>query len=411
MQSEDSSNYYPDITSYGTWYYFKRKVIIWKDTIKINYGENISKTPEYLIKYMTKYITYLSNIFDGLYIESLANLPIFILKYFIYKARQINPNIIFMTQLPTIEEDINEEYPKNNDIQKYFEKKFTEELGINLFVHEIIWDCSNDEIVKNILSNENSNSNITEGKLISKFNSNLYSMSKTRDDKIFFGCYKYLKYHNPFCILYDLTQDNQSYYERYNILAIQSAMMGSIGILDCAIGSTRGFDQLFLYQVSSQKEKRLYFFENKKIKKLIKKVINLRNNTQIKQYEEVIFELHISNLVLNETNFSNKNINPNIDASKINDVKLALSYHGWKPDISMEKINKYLFKAKVKLPIGKHYYKYVIDDNLWICDSSKPMEYDENNNINNILDLNNLNTIKVNDITLLRCYLNSIREK
>ena len=65
MQSEDSSNYYPDITSYGTWYYFKRKVIIWKDTIKINYGENISNTPEYLIKYMAKYITYLSNIFDG----------------------------------------------------------------------------------------------------------------------------------------------------------------------------------------------------------------------------------------------------------------------------------------------------------------------------------------------------------
>ena len=411
MQSEDNSNYYPDITSYGTWYYFKRKVIIWKDTIKINYGENISNTPEYLIKYMTKYITFLSNIFDGLYIESLANLPIFILKYFIYKARQINPNIIFMTQLPTIEEGINEEYPKNNDIQKFFEKKFTEELGINLFVHEIIWDCSNDEIVKNILSNENSNSNLTEGNLISKFNSNLYSMSKTRDNKIFFGCYKYLKYHNPFCILYDLTQDNQSYYERYNILSIQSAMMGSIGILDCAIGSTRGFDQLFLYQVSSQKEKRLYFFENKNIKKLIKKVINLKNNTQNMQYEEIIFELHTSNIVLNEANFPNKSINPNIDTSKINNVKLALSYHDWNPDITMEKINKYLFMAKVKLPIGKHYYKYVIDDNLWLCDSSKPMEFDENNNINNILDLNNINTIKVHDIILLRCFLNSIREK
>jgi len=411
MQSEDNSNYYPDITSYGTWYYFKRKVIIWKDTIKINYGENISKTPDYLIKYMTKYISYLSNIFDGLYIESLANLPIFILKYFIYKARQINPNIIFMTQLPTIEEGINEEYPKTNDLQKYFEKKFTEELGINLFVHELIWDCSNDEIVKNILNNESSNSNITEGKLISKFNSNLYSMSKTRDNKIFFGCYKYLKYHNPFCILYDLTQDNQSYYERYNILAIQSAMMGSIGIIDCAIGSTRGFDQLFLYQVSSQKEKRSYFFDNKKIKKLIKKVINLKNNIQNKEYEEIVFELHISNIVLNNSNFPNKIINQKIDINKINDVKLALSYHNWKPDINMEKINKNFFMAKVKLPIGKHYYKYVIDDNIWICDTSKPMEFDENNNINNILDLNNLNTIKIQDITLLRCFLNSIREK
>ena len=102
MQSEDNNNYYPDITAYGTWYYFKRKVIIWKDTIKINYGENITKTPQFFLNYMTKYVNFLSNVFEGLYIESLANLPIFILKYFIYKARQTNPNIIFMTQLPIV---------------------------------------------------------------------------------------------------------------------------------------------------------------------------------------------------------------------------------------------------------------------------------------------------------------------
>ena len=120
-------------------------------------------------------------------------------------------------------------------------------------------------------------------------------MSKTNDNRIFFGCYKYLKYHKPFCILYDLTQDNQSYYEKYNILAIRNAMMSSIGILDCSIGSTRGFDQLFPYQVSSQKEERLYYFDNKKIKNEIKKVINLKDNEQNEQYQEIIFELHTSN--------------------------------------------------------------------------------------------------------------------
>ena len=406
MQSEDSSNYYPDITAYGTWYYFKRKVIIWKDTIKINYGENISKTPEYLLNYMTKYITYLSNIFEGLYIESLSNLPMFILKYFIFKARQVNPNIIFMTQLPTVDDQTNEE---NNDLQKNLEKKYTEELGINLFVHEIIWDCSNIELIKNILSNVNSSTNIIEGKIISKFNTNLYSMSKTTDNKIFFGCYKYLKYHKPFCILYDLTQDNQSYYEKYNILSIQKAMISSIGLLDCAIGSTRGCDQLFLYQVNSQKEQRLYYFHNNKIKNMIKNIISIKGNelSNNKQYQEVIFELHKSNIILSEKKYSNKNIY----LDDINNVKLSLSFHKWEPDIIMEKINNDLFIAKIKLPIGKHNYKYLIDDNLWICDSSKPIETDENYNMNNILDLSNINTISMTDISLLRCYLNSIREK
>ena len=411
MQSEDSSNIYPDITAYGTWYYFKRKVIIWKDTIKINYGENLSKTPEYLLNYMTKYITYLSNIFDGLYIESLANIPLFILKYFTYKAREVNSNIIFMTQLPTVDDDTEGEDNDivNYDSQKDLEKKFSEEIGINLFVHEIIWDCTNIEIIKNILSNVNSHSNMTEGKLISKFNSNLYSMSKTSGNRIFFGCYKYLKYHKPFCILYDLTQDNQSYYEKYNILAIQNAMMSAIGILDCAIGSTRGFDQLFPYQVSSQKEQRLYFFDNKKIKNEIKKVINIKENEQNEQYQEIIFELHTSNINLNEDNYSNKNIY--IDINNIKSVKLALSFHKWKPDITLEKINKNLFMTKIKLPLGKHYYKYVLDEHYWICDASKPVEIDEDKNINNILDLNNFNDISLSDITLLRCYLNSLREK
>ena len=411
MQSEDSTNYYPDITAYGTWYYFKRKVIIWKDTIKINYGENISKTPEFLLKYMTKYITFLSNTFEGLYIESLANLPMFILKYFVHKARQANPNIIFMTQLPTIDDEIEEDDNNNNDdeknkIQKNFEKNYSEKLGINLFVHEIIWDCTNNELVKNILSNVNSNSNMTEGRLISKFNPNLYSMSKTSDNRIFFGCYQYLRYHKPYCILYDLTQDNQSYYEKYNILSIQSAMMSSIGVLDCAIGSTRGFDQLFPYQVSSQKEQRLYYFDNYKIKNTIKKVISIKDNNQSNQLQDVIFELHTSNILLNETNN-----NLNIDVNNINSVKLALSFHKWKPDIFLEKINKNLFMIKIQLPIGKHYYKYVIDDKFWICDSSKPVEIDESKNINNILDLNYINTIQIPDITLLRCYVNSIREK
>ena len=416
MQSEDNSNYYPDITAYGTWYYFKRKVIIWKDTIKINYGEKISKTPEFLINYMTKYITYLSNIFEGLYIESLSNLPLFIAKYFIHKARQANPNIIFITQLPTLDDEIDEENNnineaeninnKSNNIQKSFEKKFSEELGINLFVHEIIWDCSNNELVKNILSNVNSNSNMIEGKIISKFNSNLYSMSKRSDNKILFGCYKYLKYHKPFCILYDLTQDNQSYYEKYNIMAIQNAMMSSIGMLDCAIGSTRGFDQLFPFQVSSQKEQRFYQFDNNKIKNVIKNVINLKENDPNQKYQEAIFEFHTSNIILND-----KNINLNIDINNIKNVKLALSFHKWKPDIIMEKINKNLFMTKINLPTGRHYYKYVIDDNFWVCDSNKPVEVDKSQNMNNLLDLNIINYMPLNDITLLRCYINSIREK
>ena len=427
MQSDDDSNAFPDITAYGNWYFFKRKVIIWKDTIKINYGENIEKTPKFLLDYMTKYITYLANIFDGLYIESLASLPIFILKYLIFKARQINSNIILITQLPNIDSELgikdnNSEDEQNEEEEKFdkekniindikvYEKKYSEELGINLFVKEIIWDSSNTELIKTILTNYNSiNSNITYGNNFSKFNTNLYSMTKTIDNKIYFNCYKYLNYHKPFTILYDLTQDNQSYYDKYNTLSIQKAISSSIGLLDCAFGSTRGFDQLFPYQISSQKEQRLYFFENNKIKNLIKRVINMEKDDPNLRYQEIVFEFNINNILLDENNHMNKKILNGID--NIKSVKLALSFHKWIPDINLDKINDNLFMKKVSLPVGKHYYKYVINDNLWICDSSKPVEVDEDKNVNNLLDLNNINTLKINNLVLLRCYLNCIREK
>ena len=422
MNSEDESNPFPDITAYGNWHYFKRKVIIWKDTIKINYGENIEKTPEFLLDYMSKYITYLANIFDGLYIESITNLPDFILKYLIYKARQINSNIIFVTQLPNIdtEDQINEnvenneqneeeeEKINNNKIKdiKIYEKKYSEELGINLFVKEIIWDSSNIELIQTILSNTNSsNTNITYNNIFSKFNPNLYSMSKTSENQIYFGTYKYLNYHKPYSILYDLTPDNQSYYEKYNIFSIQKSISSSIGLMDCAIGSTRGFDQLFPYQISSQNEQRLYFFENNKIKNLIKKVINMEKDDPNLRYQEVFFELDINNILVN----MNKNIRN--DINNIKSVKLALSFHKWIPDITLDKINDNLFMKKVKLPVGKHYYKFVINDSLWVCDSSKQVEIDDNKNMNNLLDLNNINALKIHNLTLLRCYLNCIKEK
>ena len=419
MQSDDIANPFPDITSYGVWYYFKRKVIIWKDTIKINYGENIEKTPEFLLDYITKYVTFLAKIFEGLYIESLVNVPSFILKYLIYKVREINPNIILVTQLPNIDEESNEQgdeeeenSEKNNNIRdiKIYEKKYSEELGINLFVHEIIWDSTNVELNKTILNSVNSsNSPITSGNLFSKFNSNLYSMSKSSLNKIYFGTYKYLTYHKPFSILYDLTSDNQSYYEKYNILSIQKSISASIGLLDNAIGSTRGFDQLYPYQISSQNEQRLYFFENNKIKNLIKKVINIKNDDPNLRYQDVIFELNIDNVLLNDNNYMNQNKN-NI-FKDIKTVKLALSFHKWIPDVILDKIGDNVFMKKIQLPVGKHYYKYVINDNLWVCDSSKPVEVDDSKNMNNLLDLNNINFITIQNLTLLRCYLNALREK
>ena len=110
MQSEDPKNPFPDYTKEGTWYLFKRKVIVWNDSLKINYGENIEKTPKYLLKHMTKYITDMSKIFNGLYFDNIISLPKFILKYLINEGRKVNKNLIIMTQLPENNNEVEAEY-------------------------------------------------------------------------------------------------------------------------------------------------------------------------------------------------------------------------------------------------------------------------------------------------------------
>ena len=132
-------------------------------------------------------------------------------------------------------------------------------------------------------------------------------------------------------------------------------------------------------------------------------------NNNIDDEELDKYQPNINNILLNDDNFMNKNVKNEI--KKIKSVKLALSFHKWIPDIILDKINDNLFMKKVKLPVGKHYYKFVINDNLWICDSSKPVEIDDDKNVNNLLDLNNINTLKINNLILLRCYINCLREK
>ncbi len=355
MQSEDPSNNFPDFTKENTWYLFKRKVIIWNDTIKLNYGEDIKQTPKYLIQHMNKYINNMSKIFNGLYFDNIITLPKFIVKYFINEARKTNENIFIIAQLP-----------ENNNEK---EVEYINECGINLFSKEMIWCTNPSEIISNI----------------NQFTKIKYNSQNNTQINI-------LLPQNPPTLLYDLSLDNQSYYEQFNNLSLNLSMMACIGLLNCAIGSTRGYDQLFPCQPSLVQENRKYIYDTKfeflllEIKKKLQ---------QEKQVKEIFFEFHPRN-----------SENPNTKH-----VRLALSSHGWKPDIPLTKINDNLFTVRLRLTPGKYHYRYLLDGNIWTYDSSQPMEFDANKRIINVIDLCIDTKILSNDIKLLRRDINIIRDK
>ena len=369
MQSEDEKNPFPDITKYGTYYLFKRKVVVWNDSLKLNYGYSIEKSPKFLLDYMTNYLTDMAKIFDGFYIDNIISIPNHALKYLLNIAREINPNLVLITELP------------ENNLEK--EVSYVNNLGINLFAKEMIWCTTPKEISNNISEYGHGREKIKTKFNKEKFrNKNNENNSKFRD----------LKCQKPNSILFDLSLDNQSYFEQYNNLSMNLSMMACIGLLDCAVGSTRGYDQLFPFQPSVVKENRNYIYDNH-----FEDLINeIKKNMQSKeQTKEIFFEFHPRN-----------SENPNTKH-----VKLALSSHNWRPDINLTRINDNLFTVRLKLPKGKYHYKYVLDGNIWTYDASQPMEFDIKKQINNVLDLCDDTKLIVNDIKLLRRDINTIREK
>ena len=389
MDSEDPNNLFPNIIKYGSWYHLKRKVIIFKDTIKINYGTSIDNTSIILLNHMKKYISNLSSIFDGLFIESITQLPIHILKYLIYIARRVNPSIILLCNISNGYQNLKD---KNNYIAN-LKKKYVEELGINLFIDELVWNNNINEFINTIINNGSScNSNIyTE--IITHFNKNLYSSSFIDENEIIFGKFRYLKPKKPFNIIYDI-YNNQTYFEKFNKLSINITILSLIGLLDTSIGSIYGFDQLYPLLPNIENESRRYYIDNSEIKNLIKKSINSKVNTE--ETFEVFFEYHPEDTPQNNFNY-------------IYSVHLALNIFDYNPNIELTKIKNNLYMTKTRLPPGKYYYQYVINDNIWTYDNSQPIEADENGIKYNVIDLRSQNKIIIPDIKLFRKEINKIR--
>ena len=402
MNSENEDSFYSDsdITEYGAWYLLKRKVVIIKNSIKINYGKNIETTSNYLINYMTKYISNLAMIFDGLYIDSIQFMPIFILKYFIDIARKINPSIILLCNIFEDKKQLNN--MKNNKKEnKYInqkeilKKKYVEELGINLFVYDLIWNKDTNILIDNIIKNTNNSNNNVYNEIISHFNTNLYSSTVIEDNQVYLGKFKYLKPKTPLNIIFNINHQNYLYsISKQKSSSLYLSLLSLTGLMDTSIGTLYEFDKYSQNNLKNVRNIKQYNFNIEETKNLMQKIQNTRYFNQ--ETFEVFFEFH-----------------PNIKNYKnlkyIRSVKLALNFHDWNPDVELTKIKEELFMTKIRLPIGKYYYKYVINDEIWGYDETQPIEKDNNDNINNVIDLRNHNKIIAPNFELYRKELNDIK--
>ena len=392
--SEDPNNPAPNFTEKGTYYYFKRKINIWSDCPKLNYGNSPSDCP-YLIDHMTRYVQQMAKMFNGFRLDNAHSTPIFVAEYLAQKAREINPDLIIMAELFT---------------KKEKEINFVNRIGINLLIRELIW-CTNAKD----LSAQIHRFGGGYDHMLGKIEANIYDYMK-KDDNVILRNMKYLLPSLPHSIIFDLTHDNETYLQKMNNLALNLTKMACNAFSSTAIGSTRGFDQLFPIQPSVVNEQRRYVYDedfnnmfhgNEHHRTVPKKADKKKKDDQPK---EVLMKFDF------KCSFANK-------------VDLALSCRGWKPDINLKKVGRDLFSTEITLDNNqKILYKFVINDRDWVYDDTKPKEDDGKGNVNNVIYIGNAvkycpstnisdgldlsssqNNFHKKDLKLLRRKLNSVR--
>ena len=390
-ESEDPNNPAPNFTEKGTYYYFKRKINIWSDCPKLNYGNSPSDCP-YLIEHMTRYVQQMAKMFNGFRLDNAHSTPIFIAEYLAQKAREVNPDLIVMAELFT---------------KKEKEISFVNRIGINILIRELIW-CNNTRD----LSAQIHRFGGGYDHMLGKIEENIYDYVKN-DDNVILRKMKYLLPSLPHSIIFDLTHDNETYLQKMNNLALNLTKMACNSFSSTAIGSTRGFDQLFPIQPSVVNEQRRYIYDEDFNNMFHSNEHHRTAPKEGKKKDE-------PKKALTKFNFR---------CSFANKVNLALSCRGWKPDINLKKTGGDLFSTEVVLGNNqKILYKFVINDKEWVCDDTKPKEEDGKGNVNNVIYLGNadkyipstnisdglgLNSSQkdfhIKDLKLLRRQLNLIR--
>jgi len=372
-----------NFAKYGFWNYFNRSIVIWGDCVKLNYGEKPEDSP-YLWQHMTEYVIGMAKVFDGFRLDNSHSTPIFLAEYLMKKAREVNPNLVLIAELfaGTKEREI----------------EFVKRIGINLLIREIIY-CGNSEELCDHLYKFGGGSEKLLGKLDDSFTLLLDSQKILN--------YKRLSGRKPKSIIYDVTHDNPTFFEKYSDLGLNLTFMCCNSMVGSSIGSTRGFDQLFPYQPSVVKESRLYSYDDSFNDLIInhKEILDNEreeiNFVDTKKGTEIDFKNKLK--VKGEEKTSSISVFEFVPKSSgINHVPskicLAISSNGWRPDYFLEKVNNDLWRIELPLADGAYEYKYVIDGNNWIFDKTKPTIKDKSNNINNhlLVGIRALNSMNVN---------------
>ncbi|KAF9268988.1 glycoside hydrolase family 13 protein [Marasmius fiardii PR-910] len=248
--------------------YLRREVIVWGDCVKLRYGSGPDDSP-WLWQHMTSYVASLAASFDGFRIDNCHSTPLEVGVYMLDAARVLNPNLYVCAEL----------FTGNEEMDLLFVKR----LGINSLIRESYngWDPKE---YSRLLYRHG------VGKPVGSMDGACMTSveeipSPTGKGPVRKAIVTPLNGDMPHALLYDLTHDNESpLHKRSAEDALSTGALVTFSY--SAIGSVKGFDDLYPKILNLVNEKRKY------------ELSGLEKGSGIAPIKRVLNELHLE-MVLN----------------------------------------------------------------------------------------------------------------